>query len=369
MIASVSILFAVVLELPVSGPETYFFDLGEAKAVSSTIALKTPSGESIPFSLDPRVDFREGEIRPPIDGRYSTTSAPASEDRYRRLGWLSFRAPEGVTKCLFSFETGDGGCVACPNPDVRPDWVELFKGRLPEKLTGNVRFGSSDFVDVSSFGGRRIVSLLRTHATEAGVPGYPYYRLSLPNAKRVVKSTVNNFYFSTANEGLDCCCEGMAPPVEKLEFIDGKNALTISSCMRSKPDKLPLCIDFLHIQAPPDASLGKLGLLSDMWYVGDTVTVVFQKCRGLVRVPFEASGIRGERVMNLSEDDRLDARLSLKDADGRLVRAVEGAKIVLDGIVPGNYRLGVDMSIRGAAVAPVVLPLKVITSPFSPQSS
>ena len=364
MISSIPLLLAVTLELPASGQETYFFDLKEAKAVSSTVELKTPSGESVPFSLDPRIDFPEGEIRRPVDGWYSKKSAPAGEDRFRRLGWLSFRAPEGVSKCLFSFETGDGECAARPNPDVRPDWVELFKGRMPKEVVGLARFAPSDFVDVSPFGGRRIVTLLRTHATDAGLPGAPYYRLALPNARRDVTYTVNNFYFKTTLEGVDWCCEGMTPPVERLEFADRKDALSIAGCMRSKPDKLPLCADFLHIQAPPDASLGKPSILSDMWYVGDTVTVSFAKGCGMVRVPFEASGIRGERLLNLSGDVRFDVRLRLKDDAGRIVRTVEGAEIVLDGVAPGSYTIAIDMSICGAPVAPVKLPITVISSPW-----
>ena len=143
MIATIQLLLAVTLELPASGQETYFFALKEAKAMSSTFELRTPSGESVPFSFDPRVDFPEGEIRPPMDGWYSKKSAPAGEDRFRRFGWLSFRAPDGVSKCLFSFETGDGECVARPNPAARPDWVELFRGRVPERIVRAERFPAS----------------------------------------------------------------------------------------------------------------------------------------------------------------------------------------------------------------------------------
>ena len=365
MIASIPLLLAVTLELPASGQETYFFDLKEAKASSSTFELKTPAGEGVPFSFDPRVDFQAGEIRRPMDGWYSKKSAPAGEDRYRRFGWLSFRAPAGVSKCLFSFETGGGECVARPNPAVRPGWVELFKGRVPERIAGATRLPASDFVDVSSMGGRRIVTCIRTHSTPEGVPGAPYYRLALPNARRDVAHTVNNFYFGTGAEGIDWCCEGMTPPVERLGFVDEGSALFITGCCRSRPDKLPLCVDFLHIQAPPDASLGRPTMLSDLWYVGDTVDVSFTRAGGLVRVPFEASGFKGERVLSLSRDARYDVRLSLKDGAGRVVRRVRGKSISLDGVAPGRYAVSVEMDADGIAVAPVELPISVIASPWS----
>ena len=363
MIAAVCALLSVLttVRLPVEpgAQETYFLPLGELGADSSTFTLKTVAGADVPFSFDARIDYPEdGQYRPPADGRRSTESAPSAEDRYRRLGWLSFRAPEGADELAFSFRTGAAKTAERPNPSVRTWWVELV--REPPKFgeTGvalkagkAIVMGPSAFADLAAIGGRRVVTYWRTVAADGKADGH--LGLRLPN--KAGYQNLLSVYFAARSEETDSIADGIVK--------DGATAFSHPSRALELLVQQPVRVLDLKVQSAPRARPDGLHLQSDLFYAGDTVRISLLSGHGEILVDFTDGEVRGQRVVTVPDGATLRTVSCLRDAGGHKLRVGEGRTFPLKGIAAGRYSLQVLTLLGQKKLSSVSFPIKVEKGP------
>ena len=362
--------FAVKLPCGEGGQETYFLPLDEVKADVASMTLRTAAGEDVPFSFDARIDIpeRPGFVRKPVDGYYSSYSYPLAEDACRRYGWLSFRAPKGAKSLELRFSTGTGRICERPDPAVRTWWVDLLrKPFVADETKGvlldrTVNIPPGDFADISQLAGRRFVTLFGAEAPE-GTPESSFYCIRIPSAAGTTPN-VNAHYFGISKAGNDVITEGFVKVGVVPEFLDRRSAAVLSPSYRARPSKEPLLVRRFRLQSAPCVRLSGAKLASDLFNVGDLVDIRLPKSRGDVLVPFEADGIRGERVVTLAPDARIDVAAVLLDREGRAVKSGTGMTFSLAGVRPGRYDLAVALSSGGVALSESAIPVGIQRGPW-----
>ena len=363
--------FTVKLPCGDGGQETYFLPLDEVKADVSSMTLKTAAGKDVPFSFDARIDVPADwpGLKRSFDGYRSHYSFPIEKDVCRRLGWLSFRAPNGAGEVTLSFRTGNGPTGERRNPAARTWWVNLFaKEPVADSVQGRrvvVRHvvPQGDFVDVSAMAGRRLVTFFRLFAPE-GTPDQACFSVCLPNAASSTPNA-NAGYFAVPGGCCDMISEGFVKaggPVTFTTRRGGEGATLWASC-KANPDKRPLIVKEWRVQSAPHVTFGVAKLLSDLFNVGDFVEIVPPKSRGDVLVPFESGGIRGERVVTLAPNAKVTAKAELIGRDGRTVRTGSGTSFSLAGIAPGRYDLKVSLYADGSFLSSSPIPIGVQPGP------
>ena len=363
-------LFTVKLPCGEGGQETYFLPLDEVKADVSSMTLRTDAGADVPFSFDARIDIpeRPGFIRKPVDGYYSSYSYPLAEDACRRYGWLSFRTPKGARSVDLVFSTGNGRICERPNPAVRTWWVDLLRNPFVADetkgvlLDRTVNIPPGDFGDISRLAGRRFVTLLGAEAPE-GTPESSFYCIRIPGAAGTTPN-VNAHYFGISKLGNDIITEGFVKVGGVTDFLDRRSAAVLSPSYRAKPSKEPLLVRRFRLQSAPCVRLSGAKLASDLFNVGDFVDIRLPKTRGDLLVPFEDGGIRGERVVTLAPDARIDVETELLDREGKVVKSGSGMTFSLAGISPGRYDLTVTLSSGGIPLSKSAIPVGIQRGPW-----
>ena len=333
--------------------ETYFLDLGALKVDTSSLRLTAPDGREISFSLDDRLQLpvRPDSVELPIDGgsRHSKDSAPAEENRFRALGWLSFRAPADVTGCKLSFVGGVGRAVAQPNRSVRPWWIDVVRESVAAKGIADVfTIRTNDLADVSAAGGRKAFVLLSVaapglSAKEKAADPF-WFQLDIPGGNGRKGSAVG-FSAFPREEASDFCAVGYVARGERIAATMGSRIGALARL------RVPVPVDLLSaaVQFPPETELTDVAPADDLFFVGDTLELPAPpECGRELLVPFSAGSVSGSRVTVFEGPCDYQSRLS--DVKGSVVRSWRGREVSLDGLAPGVYTLDVALTSAGKEV-------------------
>lgn len=369
-----SMLFAVLttVKLPVAGgaQETYFLPFDEAAVDTSTLVLKTADGKDVPYSLDDRLGFpQDGKYRPPADGYHSTESAPAKERCFRRLGWLSFRVPDGTSELELSFETAPGKAVARPNPSVRTWWVSLVDpavmAKRPSEVAGGWILPAKALPAPERLAGRRFLVSLITSATREKAPDYSNFAVRLPNESRGNANLVQ-LGFRSGVEPVESVADAIVAPDAKA-FVNEKRPIEFSSCYaadQSQRSERPLRIDDLLMQSPPQFRPSvRLHPPCDLYNVGESVRVSRPDLSGEYLADFASPALSGLRVMADAKPADVKMALLLADAKGRTVAKARGETLSLEGVKPGHYVLTSALRVGTVDIARTKWPLEVQPAP------
>ena len=347
LIAAIAFAALTTVKLPVAGgaQETFFLPFDSVSADTSTIALKTADGRDVPFSLDMRLGFpRDGKYRPPADGYRSVESAPAKEGKYRRLGWLSFRAPDGVEELTLTFKTAQGKAVERPNPAVRTWWVSLIdpaaRAKCPPELCGHWVVPAQGLPPLEKLAGRRFLASVVTMALKE-IPRHSYLGVRIPNASRSRKNLIA-MGFSSGHEPVESIADSVVAEDAK-DFVDAKRPVELSSCYSSDAslrEGRPLRIDDIRFQSPPwFRAASSLRPACDLYNAGDVIRIKTPALEGEFLADFHSPAFSGERVMEGVAASEVKTAVALVDAKGCVVRKARGETLATDGVAPGCYIL------------------------------
>ena len=356
-LAAIALAALTTVKLPVAGgaQETFFLPFDSVAADTSTITLKTADGRDVPFSLDARLGFpNDGRYRPPADGYKSVESAPAKEGRFRRLGWLSFRAPDGVDELVLAFKTAQGKAVERPNPAVRTWWVSLIDPavKCPPELCGHWVIPAQGLPPSEKLAGRRFLASVVTMALKE-IPRHSYLGVRIPNASRSRKNLIA-MGFASGHEPVESIADSVVAE-DARGFVDAKRPVELSSCYSSDAslrEGRPLRIDDIRFQSPPwFRAASALRPTCDLYNAGDVIRVKRPALEGEFLADFRSSALSGERVMEGVAPSEAKTALALVDGKGRVVRKVRGEILSTDGVEPGNYTLVAALRARSLEIA------------------
>ena len=370
--------YKVELEAVPGEEQVFFLELSGTGADSSTFQLTGPDGREIPFSFDMRIARPEtpGKFNPPADGFHSRVSAPASEERFMKPGYLSFRRETDAKRYTLTFRDGAEKTLPRPNPAVRAFWIELvrdpdlkekthmgvYRGTLKMLPGGGVEFDRPFSINrqkTTAFRadmkqadpricGRRIIGLVRCEGP------FSFWNVILKNAVRKDAVALSCYFTPQPGVILDLCSEGILdkdqsgnsnPRFFNTEYVKG-----------------PCRIYCFHVQLPPSDHAVGVKLKSDIVNLDEMISLepFGLGCDNIM--PFESGGIKGYRVGRW--EGRPDARYSLRNAEGKVVKSGSGLQFKLSEIREGRYHLDVELLINGIPAIRQTFPLTVQRSPF-----
>jgi len=352
--------------------QVYFLDLAGTGADSSTFKVTTPDGKEVLFSFDMRIALpvKPGQYQPPPDGFYSKEISPASQNRFRQPGWLSFKQVPGVKKYLFTFTDGAKTTDARPNPSVRTWWIEIvcdpeftelenlncYNGTLKKLEKGGfeadrtVRWDSRILKFDNRAKGRRIVGLLRCQGD-----GEHYYTISFPSAVPNRSTAIMNYFKLVPGVETEICGEGIiANPKEDL-LLKGR-AGTFEYIKKTTR------VMSLNVQLPPSESKVGVKLKSDLLNVNDTVEFEPFGLGYENILPFTSGGIAGYRVGCWT--GKPEIHYQLLDCKGKTVISGSGLKFKLNGVDEGKYMLELELLADGNPVCKQNISLDIQSGPF-----
>ena len=339
--------------------ETYFLPFDDLRADVTSMHLTDEKGRDVRFSLDERLMLRyeKDAYRPrPDSGWFARQSAPADENRFRRLGWLSFKAGAGVRKVRLSFDSGSGRPVARPDVAVRPWWIDLVASPLipvdGQRLTKNVGFERKAFGSLEKTGGRRLVGLVRSRADAPLNKDGCIFFVNVPDGFTRGKSALRLF-FRPEDEWTDVCGEGQVVGVTPVSVI-GKHASSISLEGNASVE-----VSGIALQSPPMNEFSGVTLSSCVYFASDDLVVNAADFEGERIYPYRTGGVEGERVVEASD---VSCSVCVRPkGSGNVVRREEGVlRMPLSGLPPGTYRAEVAFCAAGVPLASDAVPFRII---------
>ena len=356
------------VHLPCRGGEleTYFLDLDAVKADAKTIRLTAPDGTPVPYSLDARIAIpkkaSEASIAP--DGGISHEKAPAAEDRFRRFGWFSFRAPKDARDCTLSFRgNAKERIVSSGDPAIRPWWIAAVKAGRGERL-GNGWWGvaTNGLTDVTRAGGRNLFAWTRLSAPdlEDGRKQEARFWSELDIHGYYNKAPKCMGYMELVDSRpVDCCCACRVrdEPQVKASARGSKHTyLVLPYELKS------IAVEGMQLEFPPESVFSGLRPVSDQLLQGDELRYrALPDPKRETLVAFEDGGVRGERVIVPGGD--YSAKSTLSDLGGSVVKAWEGMSVTLDGVAPGVYSLDSVLSSGGHALMRTRHEIRILKQP------
>ncbi len=344
--------------------QIFFVDCSELKCDSDSIRLIGEDGADVPFSLDWRYDLEPHadrhlatsgrHIRIP-DGFTSRWFAPASENRFRRLGWLSFNKTPGVERYRLNFREGKPAS-ARSNPTVRAWWMELFldpelrnvkqlqsKNELIPLPDGGVECTTTFFWPKSMFcadsrlKGRRLLALARLSGDNECIVFNVPFRNQMSKDRPVVSC------YAVANaehdNAMDNLIEGRVDSSSDELFRE-----PVQSGMhifKSQPEKRSR-VHFFHLQSPPEHGGVEIKINSSLFNLGDAVKI-HTAGFGEEQLYTVRPGI--ERV-DTWEPGGYTICSELQDTSGKVISVFQGDSFQLQDIPLGNCNLTVTLTSR-----------------------
>ncbi len=345
------------LELLAGKAETQVFYLAcqQLQITPASLRLTGADGVEVPFSLDWRYELppdidrnygSSGRFVSKPDGFYSKWQAPASENRFANLGWLSFQRRQGVEKYILTYTTGETGNAARPNPAVRPWWIELMRDPELQNLKqltfkdktltahpeGGVKFSQSFFWPQRCYlldeqlKGRRLLAMTRV-ANCGGNFNVPFYNAVLK------KNSVINCYF-VAEEPSDFLVEGRVDNRPGDFFRSRRGGLSFRKSATEKDGRMW----FFHLQSPPENGGIDIRLNSALFNLGDRARL---SIAGFERELMYQVRPGVARVENWEPE--FAVRAELQSQAGQLLKTYNSASFLLTDLTAGNYSLAVTL--------------------------
>lgn len=321
--------------------ETYYLDLDAVKAEAKTLRLADDRGRPVPFALSERLMLPRpaSGVNIAPDGRFSHERALADEDRFRKFGWFSFRAPEGAASCTLTFRGGSAErLVPTGDPAVRPWWVASVASRKATLLPTNGWWGVSpkDMPDLSRSGGRGIRTWIRLSAPDLpdGTPQHARFwsESDVPGAFQMARCATG---YAELIDGrtYDSCCVGQV-----REGAADKIAKRIGQVLVILPYYLKtIDVKAVQMEFPPESAFAGLVPATDQYIPGDVLCYKpLPDPKRETLVAFADGGVRGERVV--VPGGVFSAVSVLTDEKGKVAKGWKGLETVVD-VSPGVYRL------------------------------
>ena len=321
--------------------ETYYLDLDAVRADAKTLKLTDERGRAVPFSLDERLTLPKpaSGVNVAPDGRFSHERALADEDRFRKFGWFSFRAPEGATSCTLAFK-GESSerLVPTGDPSVRPWWVASVTSRKATFLPKNKWWAVSpkDMPDLSRSGGRGFHTWIRLSAPDLPDGTSQHARFwsesDVPGAFQMARCATGYMELIDGRT-YDSCCVGRV-----REGAADKIAKRIGQVLLVLPyDLKEIDVKAVQMEFPPESAFAGLRPVTDQYIPGDVLR--YKPLPDPARetlVAFEDGGVRGERVV--VPGGAFSATSVLTDEKGTVAKGWKGFATPVD-VPPGFYRL------------------------------
>lgn len=358
---------------PLPGEDQIFFlDLEAIKADSATFKLTTEDGRDVPFSFDMRIMSPDFKNLKQADGFRTWSTAPASENRFLKPGWLSFKRIPGAKRYVFSFHDGANTTEARPNPAVRAWWIELsnnpdfkdvsmlyFKkehvSQLPDggvKTTDLLRFRAKGMNLDPRGAGRRILGCMRVSGSE----GKHHFSVQYRNAHNNNAAALNLNFILSNTEQTDVCAEGTVSKQAETAIRNKNFPVYISPAKDGF-----LNLKSFHVQLPPRDNELKVVIPSSLLNIGDTLVLRAIGLGAENILPFTSDSIKGFRVGSIDGKLIIESRLLDKSGNELLTGM---STIALNGIKAGQYTLEAKLYNDGAILNETRLPVTIQQGPF-----
>jgi len=362
--------------------QVFFLACADLHIAPASLRLTCPDGTDVPFSLDWRYDIpakfdrhyaSNGRYVAKPDGFYSKWNAPADENQFSHLGWLSFQKHPGIERYILAYHIEAGGVLdhtARPHPDVRPWWIEIMRdselqdlkqlsfkeGTLSVHPNGGVEFSRTFWWPKESYllneqlEGRRLIAFTRL----AGCNGFftvPFFNAVL------LKNPVINCYFSSA-EPIDHLIEGRTGGRTETLFRSTRGGLSLLG--KTTPEKRGRMY-FFHLQSPPEDGGIEIRLNSTLFNRGDRARLSVSGF-GHELMYLLMPGV--ERVENWEAEYTIQA--DLKNGNGHQVATYDTVSFQLSDIPSGCYTLEVALHSQRKITEIIVaknFPVEIQTGP------